>query len=54
MHEGYGNKDSITVDNGNFSGHTELAGLGVGDVGHGTADSVTVTDAPPGTWTFGS
>ena len=24
VHEGYGNKDSITVDNGNLSGHTEL------------------------------
>ena len=29
VHEGYGNKDSITVDNGNLSGHTDaLAGRG--------------------------
>ena len=49
VHEGYGNKDSITVDNGNLSGHTELW---QGRVGRqpllGTADSVTVTNATTG------
>jgi hypothetical protein len=48
VHEGYGNKDSITVDNGNASGHTELYQGWVGDLGLGTADSVTVTNATTG------
>ena len=48
VHEGYGNKDSITVDNGNLSGHTELYQGWVGDLGLGTADSVTVTNATTG------
>ena len=51
VHEGNANSDSITVDNGNFSGHTELwqgQGGPADNPLFGTADSVTVTNAYTG------
>ena len=58
VHEGYGNKDSITVDNGNVSGRPRSGRAQGGPVDNplvGTADSVTVNQTPPpGTWTFTS
>ena len=55
VHEGYGNKDSITVDNGNFSGHTELwQGWGWATSASALPTPSPSPTPPPGTWTLAS